>query len=110
MLNTEQRAAKILRRTQILKKQRAIKADTALASLCCLLTVMLVGAFNTVSGEGRAVRVSELYGSMLLYDGAGGYVLVGVIAFAAAVAITVLCVRYRDKHSSRGKNDGRKDV
>ena len=34
---------------------------------------------------------------MLLHENAGGYVLVGVTAFTAAVVITVLCIRYRER-------------
>ena len=41
---------------------------------------------------------------MLLREDAGGYVLVGVVAFAAAAAITALCFRLRSKENRR--NDG----
>ena len=40
-------------------------------------------------------------GAMLLYENAGGYVLVGVAAFAAAVVITVACIRYREKNTRK---------
>ena len=36
-------------------------------------------------------------GATLLADSAGGYVLVGIVSFATAVAITVLCIRLRNK-------------
>ena len=39
---------------------------------------------------------------MLLYEDAGGYVLVGVAAFAAAVVITALCMKYRDREKEAG--------
>ena len=35
------------------------------------------------------------FGAMLLREDAGGYVLVAVVSFAAAVAITALCIRLR---------------
>ena len=38
-----------------------------------------------------------MYGTMLLYDGAGGYVLVGVVSFTVAVIVTALCMKYRNR-------------
>lgn len=41
--------------------------------------------------------VPGLYGTLMVHEDAGGYVLVGVIAFTVAVIITVLCIRRIDK-------------
>ena len=41
---------------------------------------------------------------MLLREDAGGYVLVGVVSFAAAAAITALCFRLRIRENQ--KKDG----
>ena len=38
---------------------------------------------------------------MLLRQDAGGYVLVAVVSFAAAVVITALCFRLRSKENRR---------
>ena len=38
---------------------------------------------------------------MLLREDTGGYVLVGVVSFAAAAAITALCFRLRSKENRR---------
>ena len=65
-----------------------------LSALCLLLTVSLVGAISAFSGQGQSY-VPGLYGATMLLEDAGGYVLVGALAFIAAVAITVLCIRYR---------------
>ena len=45
-----------------------------------------------------------VFGAMLLRDDAGGSVLVGVVCFAAAVVITVLCFRLRNRENQ--KKDG----
>ena len=44
------------------------------------------------------------FGAMLLREDAGGYVLVAVISFAAAAAITALCIRLRNRENQ--KKDG----
>ena len=38
---------------------------------------------------------------MLLREDAGGYVLVGVVSFAAAAAITALCFRLRNRENQK---------
>ena len=42
-----------------------------------------------------------VFGTMLLREDAGGYVLVAVISFAAASAITALCFRLRTRENRR---------
>ena len=51
---------------------------------------------GTISGFGPGM-VPQMYGTTLLFEGAGGYVLVGVLAFAAAVLITVWGMNSRHK-------------
>lgn len=69
----------------------------SLSTICILLSVLLVGMTGWFSGFEPMVHIA-MYGSMLLHEDAGGYVLVGVIAFTAAVIITVLCIRYAEKN------------
>ena len=38
-----------------------------------------------------------MYGTILLHEDAGGYVLVAVISFTVAVVITALCIKFRKK-------------
>ena len=38
---------------------------------------------------------------MLLREDAGGYVLVGVVSFAAAAAFTALCFRLRNRENQK---------
>ena len=42
-----------------------------------------------------------VFGAMLLREDAGGYVLVGVVSFAAAAAFTALCFRLRNRENRR---------
>lgn len=45
--------------------------------------------------------VAGAYGAVLLQDGAGAYVVIGIAAFAAGVAVTVLCVRLKSRAARR---------
>ena len=48
--------------------------------------------------------VGGVSGAMLLRENAGGYVLVSVVSFAAASAITALCIRF--KNGENREKDG----
>ncbi|MBR3227219.1 MAG: hypothetical protein IKF68_01610 [Erysipelotrichaceae bacterium] len=62
---------------------------TLSAGLFALLTAFIV----MVDVPFQAIGSSDLSGSSLLEESAGGYVLVAVLSFAAAVCITVYCIR-----------------
>jgi len=44
---------------------------------------------------------------MLLREDAGGYVLVAVVSFAAAAAITALCFRLRNRENQKKGGTGK---
>jgi len=46
---------------------------------------------------GHGLAGNGIYGSSLLSDSAGGYVLTGVLAFMLGVGVSVLCFRHRRK-------------
>ena len=75
-----------------------------------------MGTVYTAAGQTQ-ITARGMYGSILLHEDAGGYVLVGVISFATAVMITVLCIRLREReHRGQGTgkethhNNGRKKI
>ena len=49
------------------------------------------------------------FGAMLLREDAGGYVLVAVVSFAAAAAITALCMRFRIRENRKKGGTGKPD-
>ena len=71
--------------------------------MCLLLFAALMQAVGTLIGQGQTAA-QGVFGAMLLREDAGGYVLVAVISFAAAVAITALCFRLRIRENQ--KKDG----
>ena len=59
-----------------------------------------IGALlNTVQMPG-IVSVAEGYGAVLLRNGAGSYVVLGIAAFVIGVAVTVLCIRLKNKSTN----------
>ena len=65
-----------------------------------LLCAALMQAAGTVVGPGQTA-VWGVFGAMLLREDAGGYVLVAVVSFAAAVVITALCFRLRTRENQK---------
>ena len=65
-----------------------------------LLCAALMQTAGTVVGPGQP-GAWGVFGAMLLREDAGGYVLVAVVSFAAAVAITVLCFRLRNRENQK---------
>ena len=63
----------------------------------------LMQAAGMIIGKGQTAT-RGVFGTMLLREDAGGYVLVAIVSFAAAVVITVLCFRLRIRENQ--KKDG----
>lgn len=97
MRDTDQRAAAIIRRTLEIRRRQEKRGSAALSAVCCALCICLVGIFRVSAGGGGAGHIPLFFGSALLYGGAGGYVLAGVLAFAAGVVITVICIKLRSR-------------
>ena len=47
--------------------------------------------------QSQPINVTGMYGTILLHEDAGGYVLVAVISFNVAVVITALCIKFRKR-------------
>ena len=71
-----------------------------------LLFAALVGTMRAVIGQTQPAAQGML-GAMLLHADAGGYVFVGVASFAAAVALTLACVRLRGQSRRSGSEENR---
>jgi len=91
------------------KTNERILIITGVAS-ACLMSILIVMMTQT---NYRAVTSanSQFAGTSLLSESAGGYVLVAVIAFVAAVVITLICIRIRQKEiTKKAKGQGEEDI
>ena len=104
--STETVLREIKRREAQLRNRREKRGILRLSAytgmLLTVLTLCVVGWSRNVPGLMRPTA----YGSILLVEGAGGYVLVSMIAFMAGVAVTVLCIRNRGKHQASNTHKG----
>ena len=103
MYDTQERLRRAKQAALRLTRKRERQALRRLEALCAVLGLALTGALVCVSGKTPGA-VQGAYGATLLTDRAGGYVLVAVISFAAAVALTVACMRLRGR-SRPGKDE-----
>ena len=93
MDGNSERIQRVMKRAEIVKRQREDKTISRLkfttAVFACLL-VCCIGAFSEHYTSGT---VTEHCAAILLVDGMGGYVLTAVLTFIAATIITVICIK-----------------
>ena len=97
MHNTAERIRRLGLRVEEIRCREENRLISSIFGLCVILSTLLFGIIANMTGGGRYI-VTGLYGSMLMYDDVGSHVLVAVISFSAAVAITVICIRIREKN------------
>ena len=100
MYDTAKRVALVKQRVRENTRRRQRREAISLSAACMLLFAVLTQTAGTVVGPGQP-EAWGVFGAMLLREDAGGYVLVGVVSFAAAAAITALCFRLRSKENRR---------
>ena len=103
MYDTARRVALVKQRVRENTRRRQRRGIYGLSAMCMLLFAVLTQAVGTVVGPGQTAAWG-VFGAMLLREDAGGYVLVAVVSFAAAAAITALCFRLRIRENQ--KKDG----
>ena len=97
---TEIRVREIRRRTRRYRRRRE---NCELFSLTVFGLFLLAGIgvlFRSVQTPGIAA-VAYGYSGVLLRDGAGAYVVIGLLAFVIGVTVTVLCIRLKNKSTNR---------
>ena len=108
MYDTARRVTLVKQRVQETARRRQRREAISLSAACMLLFVVLTQAAGTVVGPGQTAAWG-VFGAMLLREDAGGYVLVAVVSFAAAAAITTLCFRLRNRENQKKDRTGKPD-
>ena len=97
---TETRMQEIRCRTRQYRKRYETRLLSCL-TVCSLFLLTGIGVlFGSIQTPGIA-SVAEGYGGVLLRDGAGAYVVIGIAAFVIGVSVTVLCIRLKNKSTNR---------
>ena len=108
MYDTVRRVALVKQRMRENTRRRQRREAISLSAVCMLLCAALMQTAGTVVGPGQTAAWGA-FGAMLLREDAGGYVLVGVVCFAAAAAITALCFRLRSRENQKKDGAGKPD-
>ena len=103
MYDTTRRVELVKRQIRKNTRRRQKRGIGRLSAVCMLLFAALMQTSDRVVGQGQTAAWGG-FGAMLLREDAGGYVLVGVVSFAAAAAFTALCFRLRNRENQ--KKDG----
>ncbi len=98
MYDTARRVALVKKRVRENTRRRQRRSVCGLSAVCIILFAVLMQTAGMVIGQGQPAA-QGIFGAMLLREDAGGYVLVGVISFAAAAAITTLCIRLSSRET-----------
>ena len=106
MYDTARRVELVKRQIRKNTRRRQKRGIGRLSAVCMLLFAALMQAAGTVVGPGQP-EAWGVFGAMLLREDAGGYVLVGVVSFAAAVVINALCFRLKSKENQRKDGTGK---
>mgnify|MGYP000814531763 FL=1 len=100
MYDTARRVALVKQRVRENTRRKQRRGIYGLSAMCMLLFAALMQTAGTVVGPGQP-EAWGVFGAMLLREDAGGYVLVAVVSFAAAVVITALCFRLRNRETQK---------
>lgn len=102
---TETRIREIRSRTRQYRKRYETRLLSCL-KMCSLFLLAGIGIlFRSLQTPG-VVAVANGYGAVLLRDGAGAYVVIGIAAFVIGVTLTVLCIRLKNKSTNRTESTG----
>ena len=100
MYDTARRVALVKQQVRENTRRRQRRGIYGLSAACMLLFAVLMETAGAVVGPGQTAAWG-VFGTMLLRKDAGGYVLVAVVSFAAAAAITALCFRLRNRENRK---------
>ena len=93
---TENRVREIRSRTRQYRDRYETRLLSCLA-VCSLILITGIGSLLSIVQDAGAAAVADAYGTVLLRDGAGAYVFIGIVAFAVGVALTVICIWLKKK-------------
>ena len=109
MMTTEERLISLNTRMHARRRQKERRKTAALCSACAGLSLCLV---LLVFGEGKAHAggtAGQYSGTTVLFESAGGYVLLAIVAFMAGVIITTALIRKRNSEAEADKQEKKEE-
>ena len=102
MYDTARRVALVKQRVRENTRRRQRREAISLSAFCLMLFTALARAADALIVRGQT-DARGVFGAMLLREDAGGYVLMAVVVFAAAVVLTICCVRLHEHEKRKRK-------
>ncbi len=98
MRNTDERTAAVSKRLSSLKRQTRRRATLVFGAVCLLPVVGLALAMPGLA-ENIPAPAQGATGTASLFaaGGALGYLVIGLLAFALGIAVTILCFRLQKR-------------
>ena len=88
-------------RSRRLRRKRERRTVITLSAATAVLSAGVLSMMVSVAGQLGQGEETTVFGSFVLPNTAGGYVLAGVIAFALGAVFTMLCVRQQKRITER---------
>lgn len=114
MRTTDERLAAAKRRAEEIKRQeRSLHSRIAAVSGAAACLAVILGLALAIPSVTARFSGADYYGGMTasLFSGESlGYLLVGLLAFALGVCVTVLCVRLHERERGEGSEEERGDA
>ena len=98
-MTREEKISSLHERMEAYTRMRESRKTTLLGAASAVLAICLI--FIVFVGGGTQLgEAGGMYsGATMLFENAGGYVLLAIGSFMVGVIVTVLCIRYRKKKS-----------
>ena len=104
-MRTEEQRIKTMHELAYKIKRKSEKAVLkVLGTVSVLFFALLIGWLYAVDGNLHQVTGTGFTGNSMLSADIGGYVLVAVGSFIAAVVLTIICIKFKDKNNSTSKD------
>ena len=95
--NIDEMLHEVTTRSEELRDKHDRNVMRALSGLSLAMVMTLVSVVSVLSENVGTNSIHSVYGSFLIAEAAGGYVIVALIAFISGVLITHVAQKYRDR-------------
>ena len=102
-MDKQERLSSLHERMERLHKKRERRKTAVIGAAGVILGVCLFILIFIEGASGFSYTPGPYSGSMLLFENAGGYVLVALLSFLAAVVVTILCIRWKKKNDRKNQ-------
>mgnify|MGYP000012136877 FL=1 len=91
----------VILKAAVLKERREKRNELFCKAACVILSCLLAYSIGSIPELYKSAAVAGYCGAILMIDGMGGYVLTAVVTFIAATAITVICIKIKNRRNQK---------